>query len=52
MIKQNNFTFGEGNDAIAWVAQDIGVGYISHYPGSPVNRVVDVLEKDSNELNI
>ncbi|MEJ2465616.1 MAG: thiamine pyrophosphate-dependent enzyme [Candidatus Thiodiazotropha sp.] len=36
--------FGDGNDAIAWAAQDAGVDYVSHYPGSPVNRVVDVLQ--------
>ncbi len=37
--------FGDGNDAIAWAAQDSGVAYVSHYPGSPVNRVIDVLQK-------
>ena len=38
--------FGDGNDAIAWAAQDACVNYVSHYPGSPVNRVLDVLEAD------
>ena len=42
-------TFGDGNDAIAWAAQDAAVNYISHYPGSPVNRVIDVLAQ--NEQN-
>lgn len=41
--------FGDGNDAIAWAAQDAGVDYIAHYPGSPVNRVVDVLSEDASE---
>jgi indolepyruvate ferredoxin oxidoreductase alpha subunit len=49
MTKQNGSTFCDGNDAIAWAAQDATVGYVSHYPGSPVNRVVDVLEQDSEE---
>ncbi len=39
----SNAAFGDGNEAIAWAAQDAGVNYVSHYPGSPVNRVVDVL---------
>ncbi|HIP81014.1 MAG TPA: indolepyruvate ferredoxin oxidoreductase subunit alpha [Leucothrix mucor] len=43
--------FGDGNDAIAWAAQDAAVNYISHYPGSPVNRVVDVLEADLKSSN-
>ena len=38
--------FCDGNDAVAWASQDAGVAYISHYPGSPVNRVVDVLQRD------
>lgn len=38
--------YGDGNDAIAWAAQDASVNYISHYPGSPVNRVIDVLAQD------
>jgi indolepyruvate ferredoxin oxidoreductase, alpha subunit len=42
-------TFGDGNDAIAWAAQDIGVDYVAHYPGSPVNRVVDVLAKSKDD---
>ncbi|MCF6190694.1 MAG: thiamine pyrophosphate-dependent enzyme [Cocleimonas sp.] len=42
-------TFGDGNDAIAWAAQDASVNYISHYPGSPVNRVIDVLEADLHD---
>ena len=47
--KENNTgAFGDGNDAIAWAAQDAAVNYISHYPGSPVNRVVDVLEADKD----
>jgi indolepyruvate ferredoxin oxidoreductase alpha subunit len=49
MIKLKDSTFGDGNDAIAWAAQDATVNYVSHYPGSPVNRVVDVLEQDSNK---
>ncbi len=35
--------FGDGNDAAAWAAEDVGVRFVSHYPGSPVNRVADVL---------
>ncbi len=35
--------FGDGNDAIAWAAEDAGIAYFSHYPGSPVNRVANVL---------
>ena len=41
----NKQLFGDGNDAIAWAAQDSDVAYVSHYPGSPVNRVIDVMEK-------
>ncbi len=41
--------FGDGNDAIAWAAQDAGVNYIAHYPGSPVNRVINVLEEQELE---
>ena len=44
----NRALFGDGNDAIAWAAQDSGVNYVSHYPGSPVNRVVDVLEAEES----
>ena len=40
--------FGDGNEAIAWAAQDAGVNYVAHYPGSPVNRVVNVLEKNKS----
>ncbi len=40
--------FGDGNDAIAWAAQDSGVDYVSHYPGSPVNRVLDVLSAEKS----
>ncbi len=46
-----NGIFADGNDAIAWAAQDAGVDYVSHYPGSPVNRVVDVLEQDKQQYN-
>jgi len=46
-----NGVFADGNDAIAWAAQDSGVGYISHYPGSPVNRVLDVLEQDQDQYD-
>ena len=42
--------FGDGNQAIAWAAQDAGVQYLAHYPGSPVNRVVNVLAHDANIL--
>lgn len=42
-------SFGDGNDAIAWAAEDAGVTYFSHYPGSPVNRVADVLVKSQRE---
>lgn len=34
--------FGDGNQAIAWAAEDAGIGYVSHYPGAPVNRVADL----------
>ncbi len=43
-----NTRFGDGNDAIAWAAQDAGVNYIAHYPGSPVNRVINVLEESNH----
>ncbi len=33
----------DGNEAIAYAALDAQVNYVSHYPGSPVNRVVDVI---------
>ncbi|MEE9327623.1 MAG: thiamine pyrophosphate-dependent enzyme [Cocleimonas sp.] len=46
-----NSIFADGNDAIAWAAQDAGVAYVSHYPGSPVNRVLDVLEQDKHQYN-
>ncbi|MCK5903083.1 MAG: 4Fe-4S binding protein [Cocleimonas sp.] len=48
MTITKNKAFGDGNDAIAWAAQDAAVDYISHYPGSPVNRVIEVLEKDQS----
>jgi len=35
--------FSDGNQAIAMAAIDAGVAYMSHYPGSPLNRVVDGL---------
>jgi indolepyruvate ferredoxin oxidoreductase alpha subunit len=35
--------FSDGNQAIAMAALDAGVAYMSHYPGSPLNRVVDGL---------
>ncbi len=44
-------TFGDGNEAIAWAAQDKGVRYISHYPGSPVNHVIDVLTLNKLKFN-
>lgn len=34
---------GDGNQAIAWAALDAGIGFLSHYPGSPVNRVADAV---------
>ena len=34
--------YGDGNQAIAWAAEDAAVAYVSHYPGAPVNRVVDL----------
>ncbi len=40
--------FADGNAAIAWAAEDAGVRYVSHYPGSPVNRVIDVIEKNNS----
>ncbi|MEE9339631.1 MAG: thiamine pyrophosphate-dependent enzyme [Methylococcaceae bacterium] len=49
MTKHGNSLFGDGNDAIAWSAQDASVNYISHYPGSPVNRVIDVLSANKNK---
>ncbi len=49
MSKDTTRHFGDGNDAIAWAAQDAGTHYISHYPGSPVNRVVDVLTTEKKE---
>lgn len=49
---KNTDLFGDGNEAIAWAAQDAAINYISHYPGSPVNRVIDVLETNkSGEQN-
>jgi len=48
IVSQNNFSFGDGNQAIAWAAQDAGVHYVAHYPGSPVNRVVPEIENDSS----
>ncbi len=48
MTDSHKAKIGDGNDAIAWAAQDAGVNYVSHYPGSPVNRVVDVLNVDKN----
>ncbi len=48
----SNTRFGDGNDAIAWAAQDAGVNYISHYPGSPVNRVINVLEESNHQYII
>lgn len=50
-LSQNYSNFADGNEAIARAAQDSGVGYISHYPGSPVNRVLDILEQDIGEYN-
>ena len=38
-----------GNQTIAWAAQDAGVQYVSHYPGSPVNLVVPELEKTASD---
>ncbi len=52
MAKHGNSLFGDGNDAIAWAALDSSVNYISHYPGSPVNRVIDVLDKNSDNYII
>ncbi|RTZ62684.1 MAG: hypothetical protein DSZ29_07780 [Aquificaceae bacterium] len=43
--------FADGNDAIAWAAQDAGVDYVAHYPGSPVNRVINVLDAEKNQYN-
>jgi indolepyruvate ferredoxin oxidoreductase, alpha subunit len=44
-------SFGDGNEAIAWAAEDAGVSYVAHYPGSPVNRVIDVLAKTTLTIN-
>lgn len=35
----NASDFGDGNQAIAWAAEDSSVGYVAHYPGAPVSRV-------------
>jgi indolepyruvate ferredoxin oxidoreductase alpha subunit len=51
MPNRTNAFFADGNNAIAWAAQDAGVNYISHYPGSPVNRVIDVLDAEKSEHN-
>ncbi len=42
--------FGDGNDAAAWAAADAGVGFVSHYPGAPINRVADVLAASSADI--
>lgn len=49
--KKMSPSFGDGNEAIAWAAEDAGVSYVAHYPGSPVNRVVDVLAKTTLTIN-
>ena len=49
MVKTLKPQFGDGNDAIAWAAQDMHINYISHYPGSPVNRVLDVLATEQHQ---
>ena len=49
MVKTLKPQFGDGNDAIAWAAQDMHINYISHYPGSPVNRVLDVLTAEQHQ---
>lgn len=49
LTTESKAAFGDGNDAIAWAAQDAGINYIAHYPGSPVNRVVDVLMADATD---
>jgi indolepyruvate ferredoxin oxidoreductase alpha subunit len=51
MTECGNNLFGDGSDAIAWFEQDACVNYISHYPGSPVNRVIDVLAANENNHN-
>ncbi|HIQ15959.1 MAG TPA: indolepyruvate ferredoxin oxidoreductase subunit alpha [Leucothrix sp.] len=49
--KSPDNAFADGNEAIAWAAQDKGVNYISHYPGSPVNHVIDVLTLNKTKYN-
>ncbi|HFC92057.1 MAG TPA: indolepyruvate ferredoxin oxidoreductase subunit alpha [Leucothrix mucor] len=51
MTNTHRAFFADGNDAIAWAAQDSGVDYISHYPGSPVNRVINSLEAEKDQHN-
>ena len=46
----NTEVFGDGNDAAAWAAEDVGVRFASHYPGSPVNRVAEVLANSSCDI--
>ena len=37
--------FGDGNEAVAWAAEDAGVSFASHYPGAPVARVAEALPR-------
>ncbi len=40
----DNLQFIDGNQAVALAAWDAHVDYVTHYPGSPLNRVIPVLQ--------